>query len=121
MEDAAAPRFPKRVSFYFKCLKGGAEGDRTPDLCIANAALSQLSYRPNREAESSFCAESVNQKTARSYRFGILRASAFCVSRVGRPIADNAPVDPLTPRRRWLCCSRSRLGAPLLLRRPRPA
>ena len=49
----------------FKCLKGGAEGDRTPDLCIANAALSQLSYRPNREAESSFCAESVNQKTAR--------------------------------------------------------
>ena len=25
---------------------GGAEGDRTPDLRIANAALSQLSYRP---------------------------------------------------------------------------
>jgi hypothetical protein len=25
---------------------GGAEEDRTPDLCIANAALSQLSYRP---------------------------------------------------------------------------
>jgi hypothetical protein len=24
----------------------GAEGDRTPDLCIANAALSQLSYNP---------------------------------------------------------------------------
>ena len=24
----------------------GAEGDRTPDLCIANAALSQLSYSP---------------------------------------------------------------------------
>jgi hypothetical protein len=24
----------------------GAEGDRTPDLCIANAALSQLSYGP---------------------------------------------------------------------------
>ena len=27
---------------------GGAEGDRTPDLCIANAALSQLSYGPGR-------------------------------------------------------------------------
>ena len=27
---------------------GGAEEDRTPDLCIANAALSQLSYRPMR-------------------------------------------------------------------------
>ena len=25
---------------------GGAEGDRTPDLCIANAALYQLSYDP---------------------------------------------------------------------------
>ncbi len=25
---------------------GGDEGDRTPDLCIANAALSQLSYTP---------------------------------------------------------------------------
>jgi hypothetical protein len=28
---------------------GGAKGDRTPDLGIANAALSQLSYRPDRE------------------------------------------------------------------------
>ena len=28
---------------------GGAEGDRTLDLCIANAALSQLSYRPTLE------------------------------------------------------------------------
>gem|GEM_PF-5219334 len=25
----------------------GAKGDRTPDLCIANAALSQLSYCPD--------------------------------------------------------------------------
>ena len=31
-----------------KCLKtGGAEGDRTPDLQIANLSLSQLSYSPN--------------------------------------------------------------------------
>ena len=29
-------------------LPGGAKGDRTPDLGIANAALSQLSYRPYR-------------------------------------------------------------------------
>ena len=28
------------------CLNGGAEGDRTPDLCNAIAALSQLSYGP---------------------------------------------------------------------------
>jgi hypothetical protein len=30
------------------CETGGAEGDRTPDLGIANAALSQLSYCPFR-------------------------------------------------------------------------
>ena len=29
---------------------GGAEGDRTPDLIIANDTLSQLSYCPIREA-----------------------------------------------------------------------
>ncbi len=27
---------------------GGEEEDRTPDLCIANAALSQLSYFPTK-------------------------------------------------------------------------
>lgn len=27
---------------------GGRQGDRTPDLCIANAALFQLSYSPGR-------------------------------------------------------------------------
>ena len=26
--------------------RGGPEGDRTLDLCVANAALSQLSYKP---------------------------------------------------------------------------
>ena len=30
---------------------GGAEGDRTPDLVIANDALSQLSYCPNEPAK----------------------------------------------------------------------
>jgi hypothetical protein len=29
---------------------GGAEEDRTPDLRIANATLSQLSYRPTKGA-----------------------------------------------------------------------
>ncbi len=33
-------------------LYGGAEGVRTPDLCIANAALSQLSYSPLFKARS---------------------------------------------------------------------
>jgi hypothetical protein len=30
---------------------GGAEGDRTPDLRIANATLSQLSYGPDRASD----------------------------------------------------------------------
>ena len=33
---------------------GGAEEDRTPDLCIANAALSQLSYRPGSAQSLAF-------------------------------------------------------------------
>src|SRR5262249_4370580 len=36
-------------SAHFHGICGGAEGDRTPDLLIANEALSQLSYGP-REA-----------------------------------------------------------------------
>ena len=31
---------------YFGSVLGGPEEDRTPDLRIANATLSQLSYRP---------------------------------------------------------------------------
>ena len=34
----------------FNGLSGGAEGDRTLDLRIANATLSQLSYRPTTRA-----------------------------------------------------------------------
>ena len=41
-----------RKSLARNALDGGAEGDRTPDLCIANAALSQLSYSPFKGAES---------------------------------------------------------------------
>ncbi len=32
---------------------GGVEEDRTPDLRIANAALSQLSYHPEKRADST--------------------------------------------------------------------
>jgi hypothetical protein len=35
-----------KESVFARC-NGGAEEDRTPDLRIANATLSQLSYRPN--------------------------------------------------------------------------
>ena len=33
---------------------GGAEGDRTPDLVIANDALSQLSYGPEPRADVGY-------------------------------------------------------------------
>ena len=39
-------RYGKTVRDFIKVF-GGEEEDRTPDLCIANAALSQLSYTPN--------------------------------------------------------------------------
>ncbi len=37
-----------QFSARFQLIVGGAEGDRTPDLCNAIAALSQLSYGPTR-------------------------------------------------------------------------
>ena len=47
-ESGVLPVTPRGSNLdHFSC--HGAEGDRTPDLCIANAALSQLSYRPQRE------------------------------------------------------------------------
>src|SRR5438874_9923270 len=39
------PTERRRASFKFQ-KSSGAEGDRTPDLCSAIAALSQLSYSP---------------------------------------------------------------------------
>jgi hypothetical protein len=36
----------RTFSNFVGCIFGGAEEDRTPDLRIANATLSQLSYRP---------------------------------------------------------------------------
>ena len=38
------------VAFVSPRALGGAEGDRTPDLDIANVALSQLSYGPAPES-----------------------------------------------------------------------
>ena len=45
---------------------GGAEEDRTPDLRIANATLSQLSYRPipSKGRDSSTVATSRNLRNA---------------------------------------------------------
>jgi hypothetical protein len=47
-QPAALARKTKPVKeFLLRTGSGGAEGSRTPDLSIANAALSQLSYGPD--------------------------------------------------------------------------
>lgn len=43
--------------------KGGDEGNRTPDLCHATAALSQLSYVPRTSVNDSKTAITVNKNT----------------------------------------------------------
>src|SRR6185436_6196813 len=48
-ESGVLPVTP-RGSFVFS---HGAEGDRTPDLCSAIAALSQLSYSPRKEGKTT--------------------------------------------------------------------
>ena len=60
---------------------GGAEEDRTPDLRIANATLSQLSYRP----------EALNDSTARA-GVSACAETPCCASASGsgRPIATLA-------------------------------
>jgi hypothetical protein len=49
---------------------GGEEEDRTPDLRIANAALSQLSYPPNRTYFSDAAAVPVGHRAERAKRQG---------------------------------------------------
>ena len=44
----------------------GAEGDRTPDLSVANAALSQLSYGPECTRRRTFTAGFGHEVSAKS-------------------------------------------------------
>ena len=49
-DDATGPKSPKgcRTADVLKPADGGADRDRTGDLRLARAALSQLSYSPDR-------------------------------------------------------------------------
>ncbi len=47
-EKQLTPRYDKQTKG-----NGGAEGARTPDLCVANAPLSQLSYSPTEDIGKS--------------------------------------------------------------------
>ena len=46
--------------------RSGAEGNRTPDLSIANAALSQLSYGPSMIASAESCQADGRERTRTS-------------------------------------------------------
>src|SRR5690606_18763500 len=69
---------------------GGAEEDRTPDLRIANATLSQLSYRPIEGGNSSgapgvaLAPRAVSGEDRREHRFQLFAAPAL---QRGRPVA----------------------------------
>jgi hypothetical protein len=66
----AEPKLAKRAK------AGGAEGDRTPDLLIANEALSQLSYGPM----TAVAARDGGQK-CRHLRFHGLPSQGWCQGR----------------------------------------
>jgi glucoamylase len=63
---------------------GGAEEDRTPDLCIANAALSQLSYHPTYVRH--FTREGVGRKSLLGNAVIAHRTCAAGVDRVRRGV-----------------------------------
>ena len=46
LQSRSLTRYPAVPRVDVKVAAGGPEGDRTLDLCVANAALSQLSYGP---------------------------------------------------------------------------
>jgi hypothetical protein len=54
LQNKTAHDAAMRDALFMKKNSGGPEEDRTPDLCIANAALSQLSYRPKAAIRYSF-------------------------------------------------------------------
>ena len=51
--EAAEMKKPLENKGFGGVTASGPEEDRTPDLCIANAALSQLSYRPSSVSQLS--------------------------------------------------------------------
>src|SRR5262249_23726637 len=73
---------------YLRRFAGGAEGDRTPDLGIANAALSQLSYCPNSSGRLCRAAD-----PGPSSKEGCTPSSFFCprgkIARAQVGLSDN--------------------------------
>lgn len=63
----------KKAPAYCKCLNGGDEEDRTPDLANANRTLSQLSYAPEFEVKS-------NSEKVSGFYFSSVIIISHCVS-----------------------------------------
>ncbi len=65
-ENSAAGRQQKQPADNEcqRAARSGAEGSRTLDLCIANAALSQLSYRPSCAAVAAWGIDRLNSRIA---------------------------------------------------------
>src|SRR5438132_4463988 len=78
---------------------GGAEGDRTPDLRIANATLSQLSYGP-------------------IARLDRLRSSGADYGERATPCQASLPARAALPHRRFLAVSATCRPPPVTLRSP---
>ena len=62
---------------------GGAEEDRTPDLCIANAALSQLSYGPLTDPNMKLHQQSLQAGILTPWPHGITTGGARSAKRCG--------------------------------------
>ena len=88
---------------------GGAEGDRTPDLRIANATLSQLSYGPYCDhAQEARCAcdngsstRFLSSRVHREYRSGMI-CSGFVVNG-GKDVRGSSTVRGTPPSRTTEC------------------
>src|SRR5918995_7166109 len=82
-------------------LRSGAEGDRTPDLRAASAALSQLSYGPERNGQSIFIAPASVNAVVLGARGGsglllpaLLRGAAPEGLKAGRPQVFTSGLTP---------------------------
>ncbi len=89
-----------------KGFRSGAEEGRTPDLCIANAALSQLSYRPKTSSKCLSCNVfrfqilNLNERS-RPQTFGTLSQAGLPSTATILHQADGplqAPTRPMTAR-----------------------
>jgi hypothetical protein len=76
---------------------GGAEGDRTPDLRIANATLSQLSYGPDAAQSYGQREELSSGQEAGTKRARGVHGAAPCAARGGTLGSATAAPDAREP------------------------